>query len=170
MSDPRLEIHAGDITKLEVGAIVNAANHRLTPGGGVCRAIHRAAGPELARECAAIGHCPTGEARITGGYALPAKYVVHAVGPVWHGGEEGEAEQLAGCYRMSLELTKAAGLSSIAFPAISTGIFGYPVDRATGVAVDTICAWLKENDGLERVIFCAFGEEVEQAYRRALGR
>ena len=170
MSDPRLEIHAGDITKLEIGAIVNAANGRLAPGGGVCRAIHRAAGPELAQECAAIGHCPTGEARITGGCALPAKHVIHAVGPVWRGGEEGEAEQLAGCYRTSLELAEAAGLTSIAFPAISTGIFGYPVDRATGVAVDTVGAWLKENDGLERVIFCVFGEEVEQAYRRALGR
>jgi len=170
MGDPRLEIHAGDITKIEVGAIVNAANGRLAPGGGVCRAIHRAAGPELARDCAAIGFCPTGEARITGGYELPAKHVIHAVGPVWHGGGEGEAEQLAGCYRMSLDLAKEAKLTSIAFPAISTGIFGYPIDQATGVAVDAVSAWLAENHGLERVIFCVFGEEVEQAYRRALGR
>ena len=170
MSDRRIEIHAGDITKLAVGAIVNAANRSLAPGGGVCRAIHRAAGPDLARECAAIGRCPTGEARITGGYKLPAKHVIHAVGPVWHGGNEGEAEQLAGCYRMSLDLAKAAGLTSIAFPAISTGIFGYPVDRATRVAVDTVSAWLAENDGMERVIFCAFGDEVEHAYRRALDR
>jgi len=168
MSDPRIEIHAGDITKLEVGAIVNAANERLAPGGGVCGAIHRAAGPELARECAAIGHCPTGEARITDGHALPARHVIHAVGPVWHGGGQGEAEQLAGCYRMSLELAKDAGLTSIAFPAISTGIFGYPVDRATKVAVDTVSAWLAANDGLERVVFCVFGDEVERAYREAL--
>ncbi len=170
MSDSRIEIHAGDITKLEVGAIVNAANDRLAPGGGVCGAIHRAAGRELARECAAIGHCPTGEARITGGYKLPAKHVIHAVGPVWHDGNEGEAEQLASCYRMSLDLAKEAGLTSIAFPAISTGIFGYPVARATQVAVDTVSAWLAENDGMERVIFCVFGDEVERAYRRALGR
>jgi O-acetyl-ADP-ribose deacetylase (regulator of RNase III) len=170
MSDPRIEIHAGDITKLDVGAIVNAANDRLAPGGGVCGAIHRAAGPELARECARIGHCPTGEARITGGYALPAKHVIHAVGPVWRGGAAGEAEQLAGCYRMSLELAKDAGVASIAFPAISTGIFGYPIDRATRVAVDTVGAWLAQDDAMERVFFCVFGAEVEDAYREALGR
>ena len=168
MSDSRLEIHAGDITQLEVGAIVNAANDRLAPGGGVCGAIHRAAGPELARECAAIGHCPTGEARITGGYGLPAKHVIHAVGPVWRGGGQGEADELAGCYRMSLDLAKEAGLTSIAFPAISTGIFGYPIDQATQVAVETVRGWLAENNGLERVVFCVFGEEVEQAYRQAL--
>jgi O-acetyl-ADP-ribose deacetylase len=170
MSDPRIEIHPGDITKLEVGAIVNAANRALAPGGGVCRAIHRAAGPDLARECAEVGPCPTGEARITGGYRLPAKHVIHAVGPVWHGGGEGEAEQLAGCYRMSLDLARQAGVTSIAFPAISTGIFGYPIDQATQVAVDTVSAWLAEHDGLERVVFCVFGAEVEHAYARALGR
>jgi O-acetyl-ADP-ribose deacetylase (regulator of RNase III) len=170
MSDPRIEIHAGDITKLDVGAIVNAANDRLAPGGGVCGAIHRAAGPELARECARIGHCPTGEARITGGYALPAKHVIHAVGPVWRGGAAGEAEQLASCYRMSLELAKDAGVASIAFPAISTGIFGYPIDQATRVAVETVGAWLAQDDAMERVIFCVFGAEVEDAYREALGR
>lgn len=170
MSDPRIEIHAGDITKLDVGAIVNAANDRLAPGGGVCGAIHRAAGPELARECARIGHCPTGEARITGGYGLPAKHVIHAVGPVWRGGAAGEAEQLAGCYRMSLELAKDAGVASIAFPAISTGIFGYPIDQATRVAVETVGAWLAQDDAMERVIFCVFGAEVEDAYREALGR
>jgi O-acetyl-ADP-ribose deacetylase (regulator of RNase III) len=135
----------------------------------VCGAIHRAAGPELARECAQIGHCPTGEARITGGYALPATHVIHAVGPVWRGGAAGEAEQLAGCYRMSLDLAKAAGVTSIAFPAISTGIFGYPIDQATRVAVDAVSAWLAEHDAMERVIFCVFGAEVEGAYREALG-
>ena len=163
-----LELAQGDITLQQVDAIVNAANDRLAPGGGVCGAIHRAAGTALARDCAAIGHCPTGEARITGGYALPAKHVIHAVGPVWHGGGEGEAERLAGCYRMSLDLAKGAGLTSIAFPAISTGIFGYPLDQATGVAVDTVTAWLAAHPDFERVVFCVFGAEVEQAYREAL--
>ena len=174
MSDPRIEIHAGDITKLAVDAIVNAANDRLAPGGGVCGAIHRAAGPELARECAAIGHCPTGEARMTRGYNLPASHVIHAVGPVWHGGAIGEAVLLSNCYKMSLDLAKRAGLKSIAFPAISTGIFGYPLDKATRVAVDTVEAWLAEDkagDGaFERVVFCVFGEDVERAYKAALGR
>ncbi len=169
MSDERIEIFPGDITRLEVGAIVNAANDRLAPGGGVCGAIHRAAGPGVASECAAIGVCPTGEARITGGYDLPATQVIHAVGPVWHGGAQGEAELLAGCYRNSLELAREAGLKSIAFPAISTGIFGYPLDQATRVAVETVRAWLAGDDTLEKVVFCVFGAEVEQAYRDALG-
>ena len=168
MSDPRLEIHAGDITKLEIGAIVNAANGRLAPGGGVCRAIHRAAGPELAGECAAIGHCPTGEARITGGYALPAKHVVHAVGPVWRGGTEGEDDLLASAYRSSLDLAKRHGLASIAFPAISTGVYGYPLKRAAGIAVATVCGWLDTEDGIERIVFCVFGDAAEAAYREAL--
>lgn len=177
MSDPRIEIHAGDITRLEVDAIVNAANDRLAPGGGVCGAIHRAAGPELARECAAIGHCPTGEARMTGGYDLPAGHVIHAVGPVWQGGQAGEERLLVGCYRSSLGLARQAGLRSIAFPAISTGIFGYPLDQAARVAVDTVRAWLAEQDSeeaaggasVERVVFCVFGEEAERACRAALG-
>ena len=167
-SDARIEVHAGDITKLEVGAIVNAANDRLAPGGGVCGAIHRAAGPGLARECAAIGHCPTGEARITGGHGLPASHVIHAVGPVWHGGARGEAARLAGCYRNSLDLARDAGLASIAFPAISTGIFGYPLEQAVEVAVGTVTAWLAENEGVEKVVFCVFGDEAERAYREAL--
>ncbi len=169
MSGERIEIFPGDITRLEAGAIVNAANDRLAPGGGVCGAIHRAAGPGLARECAAIGSCPTGEARITGGYDLPAAHVIHAVGPVWHGGARGEAELLAGCYRNSLDLAREAGLKSIAFPAISTGIFGYPLDQAISVAVETVRAWLAGDDSLEKVVFCVFGAEVEQAYRDALG-
>ncbi len=168
MSDGRIEIFPGDITRLEVGAIVNAANDRLAPGGGVCGAIHRAAGPGLARECAAIGSCPTGEARITGGYDLPAAHVIHAVGPVWHGGARGEAELLAGCYRNSLELAREAGLKSIAFPAISTGIYGYPLDQATRVAVETVRAWLAGDDTIEKVVFCVFGAEVERAYEDAL--
>ncbi|MDH3475345.1 MAG: O-acetyl-ADP-ribose deacetylase [Rhodospirillales bacterium] len=169
MSDPRIEVYAGDITTLEVDAIVNAANDRLAPGGGVCGAIHRAAGPELARECAAIGRCPTGEARITGGYRLAAKHVIHAVGPVWHGGRAGEDDRLAGCYRHSLDLAREEGLSSIAFPAISTGIYGYPLARATGIAVETVGAWLAAHPDFGRVVFAVFGAEAEQAYRAALG-
>lgn len=170
MNDDRIEIHAGDITKLDVGAIVNAANDRLAPGGGVCGAFHRAAGPGLARECAEIGYCPTGEARITGGYDLAAAHVIHAVGPVWHGGRQGEAELLAGCYRTCLALAKEAGLNSIAFPAISTGIYGYPLADATRVAVETTRGWLAGDDTIERVVFCVFGADAEQAYRDALGR
>ena len=170
MNDDRIEIHAGDITKLDVGAIVNAANDRLAPGGGVCGAIHRAAGPGLARECAEIGYCPTGEARITGGYDLTAAHVIHAVGPVWHGGRQGEAELLAGCYRTCLTLAKEAGLNSIAFPAISTGIYGYPLADATRVAVETTRGLLAGDDTIERVVFCVFGADAEQAYRDALGR
>ncbi len=170
MSDERIEVHSGDITKLAVGAIVNAANDRLAPGGGVCGAIHRAAGPELARECARIGHCPTGEARITGGHELPARHVIHAVGPVWHGGGQGEAGLLAGCYRNSLDLAREAGVTSIAFPAISTGIFGYPPANAARVAVETVRAWLADDDTMERVVFCVFGDEAERTCRAALGR
>ncbi len=170
MNDDRIEIHAGDITKLDVGAIVNAANDRLAPGGGVCGAIHRAAGPGLARECAEIGYCPTGEARITGGYDLAAEHVIHAVGPIWRGGRQGEAELLAGCYRTCLTLAKEAGLNSIAFPAISTGIYGYPLADATRVAVETTRGWLAGDDTIERVVFCVFGADAEQAYRDALGR
>ncbi len=170
MSDDRIEIHAGDITKLDVGAIVNAANDRLAPGGGVCGAIHRAAGPGLARECAEIGYCPTGEARITVGYDLAASHVIHAVGPVWHGGRQGEAELLASCYRNCLALAQKAGLASIAFPAISTGIYGYPLADATQVAVETVRGWLAGDETVERVVFCVFGTDAEDAYRDALGR
>ena len=169
MSDARIEVFAGDITGLEVDAIVNAANTELAPGGGVCGAIHRAAGPELAKECARIGGCPTGEARITGGYRLSAKHVIHTVGPVWYGGERGEDALLAACYRNSLDLAREHGLASIAFPAISTGIFGYPLDRATGIAVETVSDWLADADDFERVVFAVFGGVAEQAYRAALG-
>ncbi len=166
----RMVIHQGDITALAVDAIVNAANSALAPGGGVCGAIHRAAGPELARACAAIGGCPTGEARMTPGFDLMARHVIHAVGPVWHGGDRGEDRLLAGCYRHSLRLATEHGLESIAFPAISTGIFGYPLERATGIAVDTVRAVLSQDETITRVVFTAFGAEVEDAYRAALGR
>jgi O-acetyl-ADP-ribose deacetylase (regulator of RNase III) len=168
MSEAAIEIHSGDITKLAVDAIVNAANSALAPGGGVCGAIHRAAGPELARACAEIGGCPTGEARITPGFALPARYVVHTVGPVWQGGGASEPELLAGCYRRSLELAADNGATSIAFPAISTGIFGYPLAAATAVAVATVKAWQEADPGRLKVFFCVFGAEAEAAYRAAL--
>ncbi|MDH3792303.1 MAG: O-acetyl-ADP-ribose deacetylase, partial [Rhodospirillales bacterium] len=156
------------ITTLEVDAIVNAANTELAPGGGVCGAIHRAAGPELAEECAKIGGCPTGEARITGGYRLPAKHVIHTVGPVWHGGGQGEDALLAACYRNSLDLAQDHGLASIAFPAISTGVFGYPLERATGIAVETVRGWLAGTSDFKRIVFAVFGEVAERAYRAAL--
>ncbi len=170
MSDQRIELYAGDITKLEVDAIVNAANEKLAPGGGVCGAIHDAAGPGLADDCALIGHCPTGEARITGGHRLPARHVIHAVGPVWQGGARGEDILLADCYRHSLDLARKNGLVSIAFPAISTGIYGYPMDRATRIAVETVTEWLAKEPAFERVVFAVFGELPEKTYREALDR
>lgn len=148
-----IDILVADITTLCLDAIVNAANERLAPGGGVCGAIHRAAGPGLAAECAAIGRCPTGEARITGGYHLPARHVIHAVGPVWRGGEDGEDGLLAGAYRACLDLARRHGLTSIGFPAISTGIYGFPPDRAARIAVKTVGA---SGDGLDRVVLCCF--------------
>ncbi|MEZ4587598.1 MAG: O-acetyl-ADP-ribose deacetylase [Gemmatimonadales bacterium] len=156
-----------DITALEVDAIVNAANEALAPGGGVCGAIHRAAGPELARACAALGGCPTGEARLTPGFRLPARFVIHAVGPRYSGGERGEAELLAGAYRSALELAAGEGCRSIAFPAISTGIYGYPLEPATRVAVDTVLTWLDRDGPIELVVFACFGEDVLAAYRAA---
>ena len=164
-----LEVFAGDITTLDVDAIVNAANDRLAPGGGVCGAIHRAAGPGLAEECRKIGRCPTGEARITGAHDLTARYVIHAVGPVWHGGGAGEEAQLAGCYRHALRLAHAHGLTSIAFPAISTGIYGYPLADATCVAVAVVREALADYPRIERVVFCTFGDAATAAYERALG-
>lgn len=164
----RIEIYAGDITQLDVDAIVNAANEALAPGGGVCGAIHRAAGPELAEACARIGRCPTGGARMTPGFALKARHVIHAVGPIWQGGTEDEDDLLASAYRSSLDLAKRHGLASIAFPAISTGVYGYPLDQATEIAVATVCDWLAKENGLERVVFCVFGAATEAAYEAAL--
>ena len=167
--DERMEIFQGDITTLAVDAIVNAANEVLAPGGGVCGAIHRAAGPKLAEACAALDGCPTGEARITPGFDLPAKHVIHAVGPVWRGGGENEAELLAACYRSALDLVVGNGLRSIAFPAISTGIYGYPLNAAAELAVGTVRAYLSVGKPIDRVTFAVFGEEAEAVYRIALG-
>ena len=164
----RIVIHQGDITALAVDAIVNAANTALTPGGGVCGAIHRAAGPELARECATLGGCTTGEAKITAGYGLPALHVIHAVGPVWHGGDSGEADLLAACYRRSLEVAQANALATIALPAISTGIFGYPADEAARIAVAAVAETLPRAGGLTQVIFCCFDAASAGRHQRAL--
>lgn len=156
-----------DITKLPVDAIVNAANTSLAPGGGVCGAIHDAAGPELADATASLGGCPTGEARITPAFGLPSRHVIHAVGPVWHGGDRGEAELLRGAYRSALMLARDHGCSSVAFPAISTGIYGYPFDEATAIAVDTVREFEPEAGGLRLVHFACFSDRALDAYRRA---
>lgn len=156
-----------DITTLETDAIVNAANESLAPGGGVCGAIHQAAGPELAQACAAIGWCPTGEARLTPGFELSARFVIHAVGPVWRGGGAGEAALLASAYRSAMQLAADHGLESIAFPAISTGIYGYPLELATPIAVNAVRAGAPAGSSVERVIFACFSPEVERAYREA---
>ena len=164
----RIAIHTGDITALAVDAIVNAANQALAPGGGVCGAIHRAAGPELARDCAGLGGCATGDAKITSGHDLPALHVIHTVGPVWQGGGSGEAELLASCYRRALEVAQQNACATIAFPAISTGIFGYPPDQAAEVAVRTVADTLPRTRGITQVIFCCFDEASAERHRRAL--
>jgi O-acetyl-ADP-ribose deacetylase (regulator of RNase III) len=164
----RMSVQVGDITRLDVDAIVNAANERLLPGGGVCGAIHRAAGPELAAACRAIGHCPTGSAVITPGFGLTARHVIHAVGPVWQGGGSGEEMLLRGCYTTSLSLAAEAGARGMAFPAISTGIFGYPLELATGAAIGAVAAFLTRQQQPERVIFCCFDESAATIYRKVL--
>lgn len=165
-----MQVLVGDITKLEVDAIVNAANSSLLGGGGVDGAIHRAAGPELLAECRALGGCPTGEARITKGYKLPARWVIHTVGPVWKGGGRGEPELLASAYRNSLELARRAGAGSVAFPAISTGVYAYPKEEAAAVAVNAVAAYLEKHPVFDRVIFACFSEDSAALHRAALAK
>jgi O-acetyl-ADP-ribose deacetylase (regulator of RNase III) len=166
--DPRIKTVEGDITKLAVDAIVNAANSSLLGGGGVDGDIHDAAGPGLLAECRAIGGCPTGEARITGAHRLPARWILHTVGPIWRGGRAGEEELLARCYGSSLSLAVAHGVRSIAFPAISTGAYGFPRAPACAIAVEETHRFLLTNDSLTSVVFVSFDEETTRLYRRAL--
>lgn len=167
--DPRLSVIEGDITRIAVDAIVNAANEALLPGGGVCGAIHAAAGPDLAEECRNLGGCITGQAKITSGHRLPAKYVIHAVGPVWRGGAHNEDALLASCYRESVDLAAHAGCASLAFPAISTGIFGFPAERAARIAVAATQSALASLPLPDRIVFCCFESETAAIYRRLLG-
>ena len=163
-----IRVIQADITTINVDAIVNAANSTLLGGGGVDGAIHRAAGPDLLKECRTLNGCGTGEAKITKGYDLPASHVIHTVGPVWHGGDKGEAELLRNAYSNSLKLAKENNISSMAFPAISTGIYGYPKDQAAKIAVETVREFLKDND--MEVIFVTFGDEDEKLYRYVLNQ
>ena len=166
--DSRIEILRGDITKVDVEAIVNAANTTLLGGGGVDGAIHRAAGPELVAECRALGSCEPGQAKITGGYQLPARFVIHTVGPVWRGGKPDEARTLANCYRNSLQLAVGNEIKTIAFPAISCGAYGYPIQSAAQIALKTTHVFLTTNDTIEKVMFVLWGDDVYDAYRQNL--
>ncbi len=167
--DSRIKVVEGDITLQRVDAIVNAANSSLLGGGGVDGAIHRAAGPELLAECRTLGGCPTGQAKITEGYRLPAKWVIHTVGPVWYGGDRNEDGLLAACYRNSLELAVAHGIKTIAFPAISTGVYGFPLERATRIAVTEVKRFLEGGATIAQVIFVCFGRAALRMYEQVMG-
>ncbi len=164
----RIEVVVGDITRLELDAIVNAADPSLLGGGGVDGAIHAAAGPALLDECRALGGCSTGEAKITKGYGLPAEWVIHTVGPVWHGGKDDEDRRLADCYRKSLELARQRQIRSIAFPSISTGAYRFPLELAAKIAIETVTAFLETDGEIRKVVFCCFGEDAAQTYRSIL--
>jgi len=166
----KIEVLKADITTLEVDAIVNAANETLLGGGGVDGAIHRAAGTELFDECYQIGGCPTGEARLTKGYRLPAKFVIHTVGPVWSDGEHGEPELLASCYKSVFKIARENGIRSLAFPAISCGVYRFPVERAVKIAVRETVAELIGSDAIQEVVFACFGDEIYEMYRREVDR
>jgi O-acetyl-ADP-ribose deacetylase (regulator of RNase III) len=164
----KIELTRGDITKLAIDAIVNAANTTLLGGGGVDGAIHRAAGPELLEECRTLGGCKPGEARLTRGYRLPARFVIHTVGPIWTGGKHGEPQILANCYRNSLEVAVKNGIKTMAFPAISCGAYGYPIQEAAQVAVNTTREFLESADNIDKVIFVLWSDDIYDAYRRIL--
>ena len=166
----RVRVHQGDITKLDVEAIVNAANSRLAGGGGVDGAIHRAAGPQLLEACLRLNGCPTGEVKLTHGFNLPARYVLHAVGPVWQGGGHSEAKLLAKCYRHAMRIAQDEGFVSIAFPAISCGVYHFPPDQAVEIAIREVMAALDKNPVLEEVVFCCFDHSMTERYQQALNR
>lgn len=166
--ETRIEIVQEDITKLKVDAIVNAANTSLLGGGGVDGAIHRAAGPQLLEECKKLGGCPTGQAKITKGYNLPAKFVIHTVGPIWRGGKNNEDELLANCYRNSLRIAVENNIKTIAFPSISTGAYRFPLERASKIAVNTVKEFFKKNHTIEKVIFCCFDENTFNIYQQLI--
>ena len=170
MNSERLQIICGDITKQQVDAIVNAANCSLLGGGGVDGAIHRAAGPMLLEECKTLGGCATGKAKITGGYRLPARYVIHTPGPVWRGGGQGEEELLASCYRSCLELALENAVETVDFPSISTGVYRFPIEKASVIAIETIAEFLKEHNEIKRVRMVCFDSRTQEHYERALSQ
>jgi O-acetyl-ADP-ribose deacetylase (regulator of RNase III) len=167
--DERVKIFTGDITQLDVDGIVNAANNTLMGGGGVDGAIHRAAGSKLVEECLLLNGCPTGDAKITGGHNLPARYIIHTVGPIWHGGDKNEKKLLSSCYRRCLELARENKIKSIAFPAISTGVYRFPVDLAAEIAVTEVRKGLQDNPALAKVVFVCFNPATRSAYEKLLG-